>query len=495
MIAWHQIADTREPRPELLGLELELFPYPSAFSLLLRVSRITALGPTEWFRSVGIRFGTQGMGLAEFRAGRVSRARFELAMGVAGTQIPTWWSEEAWSPMDTSGALDQLVRPVRGCTECAAYGYHTMLFQLPSILRCPWHDRDLVDVCPKCHLSIFSHPDGEGRLGHCGCRNDCIDIDQATIRMRSFPTAQAERWLSGYLDWVGSQRCQRRFVAPDDNQRWLEGFAMLAEPPQALALASGRPQFVGSRVLSTCDEHASDPPNSKFWGWAALADRHPLTFVPLPSTTHEALLKATQKVVAGFPSNTRTPIQLVSANGFDGQATLTENASRRPECFITPLSRSADGSGWLDVSAVDGGTVQLCGKLMDAVVARCAPEPEDGDLSRQAVRTAALGRVSGRCNLAIALEKMLLQGYTQGLDSLLRASLGLPRTDGWLLPVAELVGEQGCLTNIRICWVKVPAPRLRRASESALDGPCEAAKKRPRANRNRRYKPRKRATV
>jgi hypothetical protein len=332
-------------------------------------------------------------------------------------------------------------------------------------------------------------------LGRCGCQIDCIDIDKATIRMRSFPTERADAWLTRYLDWVGSQRCRRRVVAPDDNQRWLEGFAILAEPPQALSLGSGRPRICGSRVLSTYEESASDPPHSEFWGWGALADRQPLAFVPLPSTTHDALLRATQAVIAGLPLGTRTPIELASANGFDERATLIENAAKRPECFIAPLSRGADSSGWLNVSAVDAGTLQLCGRLMDAVIARCSPEPSEGDFSRQALRAAAMGRIMGRRHLAIALEKLLLQGYTQGLDSLLRVSLGMPGATEWHLPIAEFVGEPGYLDNIRICWVQVPAPRLRRASESALAVPVDAAKQRSKPTRKRRCKqPRRSAT-
>jgi hypothetical protein len=494
--AWEQVASSREPRPELLGLDLEIFPYPSAFSLLLRASRITALEPKEWFRSVGLRFGTLGVDLAEFKAGRVSRQRFEAAMGVAGTLIPTWWSHEAWSPLDTSGALDRLTRPIRMCAGCAAYGYHSMLFQLPSIARCPWHDRDLVDHCPNCGRSTFTQVDEQGRLGRCSCGHDCVEMDLATVRMRSFPTAQAEGLLSEYLEWAGTERSRRRLVVSEDTDRWLGGFAILAEAPRGLLMTNGSPQTLGYDVVSTSDEASSDPPHSEFWGWGALADQRPLTFVPLPKATHDALMLATRVVIAGLPAGTRTPTEVALAHGLDEHVSLIENAVRRPECFIAPLSRGSGSSGWLNVSAVDRTTVEVCWKLLDTVVGICAPGCSVPDLARQAQRVVALSRIQGRRHLASALEKLLLQGYTQGLDGLLRAALGLPPTQRWCLPVAEFAGEPGYLRNIRVCWVQVPAPRLRRASESALDvAPPADAKGRSKQARKQRRKLGKRVAV
>lgn len=402
-MAWADIVARREPRPGLLGIELEPFPYLSAYSVLLRVSRITALEPKEWFQRLGLRYSCKTIDLSALKVGRLSRRRFEEATGLAKTQVPVWWSEEAWSPTSTNGVLDRLHRPVRGCVMCAQFGYHTMLFQLPSIARCPWHSVVLTDSCPHCKRSPFTDIDQQGRLGRCGCDLDRFSIDQATVDMYSFPTAKAEHWLSRYLTWANKQRTQRHVVASDGSDRWLAGYESLAAPPQALSLSSGLPYLGRTRLEQVKPRAEVDPPAADFWGWNALCDQSPLTFVPLPAGTLEELTKVTRRVIAGFPRGTRTPIQLASFNDFDERATLGENAARRPECFIAPHARSADGLGWLSLSAVDIGTLQLCGQLIDRVVQVCDPEPVEGDFSRQSARTQALDRISGRRHLAGAL--------------------------------------------------------------------------------------------
>ncbi len=487
-MAWADIVAWREPRPGLLGIELEPFPYVSAFSVLWRVSRITALEPKEWFQSLGLRFNAESIDLNALKAGRLSRRRFEEATGLSGTQVPTWWSEEAWSPAATGGALDSRHRRVRGCLMCAQYGYHTMLFQLPSIARCPWHSVVLTDVCASCKRSPFTDIDAQGRLGRCGCGGDRFSINQATVKMRSFPTAKAEDWLSRYLTWANSERARRHLVAPDGSDRWLDGFGSLCAPPQALSRASGPPRSGASRLEEVVPGVDVDPPASEFWGWNALCDQRPLTFVPLPAGTLEELTKVTRRVIAGFPRTTPTPIEMVSFNDFDERATLVENVAQRPECFIAPYGRASDGSGWLSLSAVDLATLQVCGRLVDRVVEVCDPEPVDGDYSRQSARTQALCRVGGRRHLAAALHQILMQGYFQGLDALLRSSLGMPVPTEWWSPVAELLGEPGYLAAIRICWVRVPPPRLRLAS----DPPTAPLPPRPRGSARRRA-PRRRA--
>lgn len=485
-MTWTDIVALREPRPGLLGIELEPFPYLSAYSVLLRVSRITALEPKEWFQRLGLRYSSRTVDLSSLKLGRLSRRRFEEATGLAKTRVPAWWSEEAWSPVDTKGALDRIHRPIRGCMICAQFGYHTMLFQLPSIARCPWHSIMLTDLCPLCKRSPFTDIDPQAHLGCCECGLDSFSINQATVDMYSFPTAKAETWLSQYLTWANEQRERRHLVTPDDSDRWLGGYADLAKPPQALSRSNGFPYSGRTRLEEAKPETDVAPPATDFWRWNALCDQNPLTFVPLPTGTLEELTRVTRRVISGFPPRTRTPIELASFNDFDEFATLGENLARHPECFIAPHGRSRDGLGWLNLSAVDIGALRLGGRLIDRVIEVCDPEPVEGDFSRQAARTQALDRIIGRQFLASALRQMLLQGYFQGLDALLRSSLGMRGPSEWWLPVAELIGQSGRLVDIRICWVRVPAPRMRRSTDPPTSPPPSRPKSRLRRRANRK---------
>ncbi len=478
MTPWAQIAASREPQPHLLGSEIEPYPYISAYGLLLRVTRLTALEPTDWFQTLGIR--RSHAPLSDLQAGRVSRARFEAALGMSATPIPTWWQQEAWSPLQTGGALDRCSQPIRTCPDCAAHGYHTALFQLPSIQSCPWHGCALSDRCPVCRQPTLGQPDAMGRMGRCACGHDPFDANQATIGMWKFPTVRAEAWLHAYLPWAAEQRERRHFIATERSDRWRDGFARLAEPPAALAGIPWNLLAPGSRMEDRQDaEPGVDPPAQEFWGWCALGDTQPLTLVPLPPGTPDRLAEVTQQVVAGFPANTCTPVEWVASQGFEKHATLGENAARHPNCFIAPHGRSDDGSSWIHLSAVDRETLHMGGRLIEVVLDACGTKVPEGDYSRQATRVQRLAEVRGRSHLAWALRALLVQGYGQGLDALLRSSLRKAPADEWWLPVAEARCREGYLEQVRICWIPNPAPRI------AVTPPVRAPLK---ATRSRRRK-------
>ena len=462
-MAWADIVRPRDLRPHLLGLELEPFPYPSALSVLFRVTRLMALEPCEWLRTVGLRFTSNvSATVLDLRRSRVARARFEAAVGVANTQVPTWWAQEAWSPLATGGLLDREVRPTRWCWHCANYGYHTALFQLPSIQSCPWHDYPLLDRCPRCRKPGSGVIDSLGQIGRCDCGFDWLVMNTATVNMWSFPTERAETWLSAYLGWAQEQRERRRLVAPP-SRGWIEGYSILAEPPPELQSKLYRPWVTGSSTEVFDEGGAAEPPTSDFWGWGALGDAQPLTYVPLPEKTLDILADVTQRVVQGLPVNITSPVALAACPDPDARAALNETIADRPRAFIAPHSRARDGTTWMNVSAVDLHTLQACGGLIDQTIHLCDPEPSDILCSRQAARSAAAGRITGRWRLAGALERILAVGYRQGLDALLRSSLELPPPSAWQIPVAEVEGEPGALCRVRVCWIPADVPRLRRS--------------------------------
>jgi hypothetical protein len=483
-MAWADVVAAREPRPHLLGLELEPFPYPSALSVLMRVTRLTALVPSEWNGNVGLHFRAA---LPDLFVGKVARPRLKDALGLSTTKISSWWPEEAWSPLRTDGMLDRDRRPVRWCWKCANFGFHTTLFQLPSIDRCPWHNYPLLDQCPRCHKPGSAIIDTQGQLGRCDCGFDWLSIDTATVRMWDFPTEKAETWLSNYLSWAAKERERRFFVAPERVSQWRAGFAALAEPPEEIRHPCGLTGIIGTRVAAFDDPETVDPPSSQFWGWGALADARPLTFVPLPTRTHDRVADATQRVIQELSRSSGQPLELVAARPAGGSSTSGLDGKLASERFIAPHGVTADGSGWLDLSALDLDTLQLCGRLVDGVTLKFDALPDEADRSRQTARAEALGRIRGRGLSAAALEEILLTGYRQGLSAILRAQLNLGPPDEWWLPVVEYEGVPTRITRLRVCWVRTPVPRLGRTTPAPPQGP-NPVKKSHRPTRSRRSK-------
>lgn len=484
-MTWADIVACREPRPHLLGLEIEPFPYSSALALLMRVTRLMALDSSEWYRCVGLRFGTA---LPDLFAGKISRSRFENALGLATTLVPSWWPEEAWSPLRTCGLLARERRPIRWCAECANYGFHTTLFQLPLINRCPWHDHTLLDRCPNCKAVGSTLIDSLGQLGSCDCGFDWLIVDKATVHMWEFPTAKAEAWLSTYLAWASEQRQRRAVVAPERAAQWRLGYATLGEPPAAVCNPRDRVIAIDTRVATFDGTLTVDPPGSQLWGWGALADALPLTFVPLPRHIHDRLVIATQKVIDRLPPHDGRPLEVAMAPPSQPSAADWTATSHEAERFIAPHGFRTDGSVWLDMSAVDLDTLQVCGRLVDEVVLACDPMPRQTDVSRQAARTDALGRIRGRGLLAAALEDILLVGYGQGLDAILRAERKLSPPSEWWLPVVEFTGTLGNINLVRVCWVRTPAPRLTRKITSPPEQVSRSQRKQRAKKRSTRPK-------
>lgn len=459
-MTWTSILATREPRPQLLGLELEPFPYLSALSVLMRVTRLMALETGEWFRTVGIRFSA---GRQDILAGKASRARFGFAMGLGSTQVPVWWDEEAWSPLRTGGLLDHYRQPARWCWECATYGFHTTLFQLPFIDRCPWHNASLLDRCPHCKKPGSAFVDSLGQLGRCDCGFDWLIIDRATVQMWDFPTSKAESWMSSYLAWATEERRHRHVVVPERATNWRSGYAVLAEPPEHIRHPCGRAEIVGTRVTNFDDTSIADPDSSQLWGWGALADPRPLTYVALPARTHERLAVATQMVIDQLSSHGGTPLEVAVVPSTSAAPTPRSQGMVTLDRFIPPYGAGAEGSTWLDLSALDLDTLQLCGRLLHSVATQFDPAPAEIDRSRQAARTDSLGRIRGRGLLAAALEEVLIVGYRQGLSAILLADQQLGSPSEWWLPIVEFKGTSGCVERLRACWIQTPAPRLGRA--------------------------------
>jgi hypothetical protein len=212
-----------------------------------------------------------------------------------------------------------------------------------------------------------------------------------------------------------------------------------------------------------------------FRGWCLLGGERALTFVPLPEALHAQLCDATLQVVRDLPKSVGTPLELVYSKQFEEHSDLESNVVNRPDCFIAPFTRANDGVLWLNLSAVDPETPRFCGRLLagvgDALGESVNTAPVD-DRCPSVQQAARLNALRGSGHLASALSKVLLQGYKQGLETILR-SMGKidPHTaPRWLTPAAEIVGDAGQIQSIRLCWVADSRPRMRRVVEVPTAG-------------------------
>ena len=469
MKPWQDICEGQAPASRLPGAELERFPYISGFGLLVRISRLTALDPCDYFPVLGIRNARNVDLMATCHRPGASHFRFTSAIGLAESEVTSYWDEQMWSPMQLGRLYKRQIFPVRNCPICSRFGYHCTLFQLPSVLRCPWHGKLLTDACKRCGKATLASLDGDGILGRCRCGFDPMDMYAASVRMWSFPTEAADEWLRRYLSWTQDERKTRFLVAPDSTCAWLPGYAALARLPAHLCTSDSVESLVHLQAVTQQDRH--DPEQGKFWGWCLLGSDRPLTYVPLRGQLQDALTSATQSVAAALPSELATLFELVTTRGLKQKESFRENLGRKPNIFIAPHTQTAAGKTWLNVSAVDPVTLQMCGRLIEEIVGTLAVGSDlTLDRSPQVAQSELVDGLDGRWRLLRSLELMLCRGYAQGLASLLRsyfAPANRAEKAQWRQPVIEFRGEPGKLTGIRIAWVPTK-PTVRRVVNMAL---------------------------
>lgn len=473
----------------LLGADFEIYPHLSGYGLLLRVCRLMALEPRELVSSLDLRLRKDINLLAQVQ--RPGRAQMALctAAGVDPAYARTHWLPESWSPIQTSGALDR-PSPVRQCPECAQHGYHTAAFQLPSIVECPWHGQRLIESCPRCRRPLFPLLGGPEQMGACPCGFDLFDVDVASAQMRRFPSLHAEGWLQAYWLWARDQRTTRYLVAPDRGSRWREHYRHQAALPDALL-----PDATALEIEEFNAAGLAELDRRQCWAWCLLGSERPMTYVPLPARVLAMLSEVSEEVVRALPADVQTPLELVTFHGLDAKVALRDNVHARPDCFIAPHSPAHGNEIWLNLSAIEPEMLQLCGRLIDRVIAACGLELDDQARSLQAARSYALEQIAGRDCLLRALEGLIRRGYAQGLDLVLRGHLqsSVKSSVSWWLPSIEVRARPGHLDQIRITWLRVPTPERRRIVDIPLTIPTAkkvtappSRRSRPAASRPRR---------
>ena len=110
------------------------------------------------------------------------------------------------SPVHICAAAD-----LRYCPACIEKGFHTPLFQLHAMERCPIHNRLLEEQCPRCHKTIpykFSHATLANPYG-CACGH-VFWAERDAWEWEPGISPAEERLIDNYLRWTA------RIMTDDD---------------------------------------------------------------------------------------------------------------------------------------------------------------------------------------------------------------------------------------------------------------------------------------
>ena len=162
---------------KIVGREFSQYPHMSAFGALLRTSRLNYFHRGSLLPMYGIR-ATKNDDISFLLS--TSQKRQESLAAALATSLSEQpaWSLESWLPF--TGKIDwaNVSWKLRICPCCTRYGYHTLLFQLPWVERCPIHGEHLLDHCRRCERPLLRDMPHESPLLHCLCGHDAVGMCQ-----------------------------------------------------------------------------------------------------------------------------------------------------------------------------------------------------------------------------------------------------------------------------------------------------------------------------
>lgn len=205
----------------------------SGFGTLLHLSRLNYLHRSDFFAAFGLRFQKRDdlSKLLTFSPKRMSG----LAMAAGLSQgITDQWSVDAWQPFVEKGLWDHVPWTLRACPSCLKYGYHSTLFQMPWIKKCPWHQDRLITHCRRCDRPLLmGFAEGEDLL-QCVCGIDYVD-DRAILKTDVVHANKRRAFLDDYWRWSRQSKTNALLIVPEEHDACgLTTLSKIIRPPEAL---------------------------------------------------------------------------------------------------------------------------------------------------------------------------------------------------------------------------------------------------------------------
>ena len=226
-----------DSRPKLVGQLWHNYYGASAMSVLIRLARLNYLGAGDIRDALGVVIRRRLdlfalMTIDDHRLAAIASSQ-DFDSEFIEQLRPSWW----W-PFSNSVPREALGWRLRICPQCMVYAYHSLLFQMPGIDRCPWHGCELVSSCTKCGKSLL-HGFDEGReLMQCSCGHDHVS-DEAAL----FGDSTSKRWreaaIARYRNWCVARQSRCWLIAPEifDAQGW-KAVSKLVDYPDSNSVAS-----------------------------------------------------------------------------------------------------------------------------------------------------------------------------------------------------------------------------------------------------------------
>ncbi|MCC6561433.1 MAG: hypothetical protein IT478_08755 [Xanthomonadales bacterium] len=279
----------------------------SAFGAVVRIARLNQFSRADQFAAFGFRSlqSEDPTKVLTFSAKR----KFSLwsALGCDAT-VSCLWDIEPWTPFQGSDVWDKIPWRLRICPCCMRHGYHSLLFQMPWLARCPWHRTALIDACRRCKQPFMDASIGTRPLMQCACGADYFN-ERAALRGERPLAATRRQIMAEYLIWAKRQQAQTRLISPQEADAWgAEAIAALVDTtPWSGSLREVMPDKHGTTIAhhrtslnqrTTAEDGSVDDDAGRC---AASFTPGPGGMADLPSAFLAPLRHVTRGVLQGVP--------------------------------------------------------------------------------------------------------------------------------------------------------------------------------------------------
>ncbi|GEM_PF-709122 len=257
------MSDVPLVRGSLVGDDLSLVPYQSAFGCAVRLARLNQIrAPAEYKELLGIKT-SESQTLLQVLS--TSCAQQQALAGAVGIVRPREWEPAQWYPFQASLPNETIFSRLRYCLACIRLGFHSILQQLPWIYVCPWHRTRLRVGCPRCGQEPCTSARSGIRLLTCACGFDLVN-ESASAMQRGAARHSAELQRA-YLEWCGHAREISHLIFAPGVPIDREQLGRLISPPWL----NDRPRSHHANVKSYCQgKRPTDPHTSHVLGSLAL---------------------------------------------------------------------------------------------------------------------------------------------------------------------------------------------------------------------------------
>lgn len=324
----------------------------SGFGTLLHLSRLNYFHRPDFFAAFGLRFQKRDdlSKLLTFSPKRM----ISLAAAVRlPNDVTDKWAVDAWQPFTEKGLWEHVPWTLRACASCLRFGYHSTLFQMPWIEKCPWHQEPLITHCRRCERVLLAgFAEGKDLL-QCVCGVDYVN-DRAILKTDTAHAPQRHAFLNDYWRWSRQGKETALLIVPEEHDACgMKTLSSLIQPPDASP--RWKKVFTGSQDGTTHVERYSRRPqdalsdgdyqdsvrcaHSVWPGDAGLAN--------VPAQCVEPLQTIVQQIAEKLPSDALTHRERQSFQLADSHEKNLPTVSRKAFLFA-PIQVASQGN-YLDM--------------------------------------------------------------------------------------------------------------------------------------------------